>query len=136
MLLSWVSSHACSCTQEGAEEALSLLKRVTVAVTPANDDLRKALRSLAGTIGSQAAALSTGSLVDALSLLGTWRLLSENTALNLVTTILSRFERDQADDVFVSTCAAAMVVLRGNFEGTDADRVAQASANKAGVPRC
>lgn len=119
------------CMQEGAEEAFSLLKRATVAVTPANEDLRTTLRSLVGAIASQADALSTGSLIETLSLLATWRLLSDNTALSLVSDISNRLESDQDDESLVRSCAAAMVQLRSNFDGTDAHQVAEASV--AGV---
>jgi hypothetical protein len=115
--------------QEGAEEAFSLLKSVTAAANPANDDLRTALRSVVGSIVSQADSLSIASLVEALSLLTTWRLLSDSTALGFVTAILRRFEVDTADGVLVSSCAAALVQLRSIYGGTDAQKVTEASAN-------
>lgn len=125
------------CTQEGAEEAFSLLKQATASVVPANDDLRTALRSLVGAIGSQADALSTGSLIEALSLLAKWRLMSNVAAVNLVTVILSRFEKDPPDEVLVTMCAHAMVQLRSNFDGTDAHHVAgDAASRAAGTPPC
>ena len=96
--------------------------------------MRTALRSLAGAIGTQAHALSTESLVDSLSLLGRYRLLSDTSALNLVTALYSRFEKDSADDVLLSSCATAMVQLRSSYEGTDADQVAGGSATAAGMP--
>ena len=122
--------HTFYIMQEGAEEAFSLLKSVMSAVTPANDDMRTALRSLAGAVGSQAHALSTESLVDTLALLGTCRLLSDNTALNLVTELHNRFEQGPIDQALLSSCAAAMVQLRSNYEGTHADEVAGASTTK------